>query len=287
MIDELADWRPPGSQDLPRAVLLAMLGRFDEAWPLAEARSSHLREVTGNTSRDAYGYLALIATIEGDRERAVQYGAEEIEAHRPHRHPGGDGQGPSRTRALLPRTLRRGRATPRRGSGRPATRFRRSGDGRRRRGAPARPPRPARAGGGAGPHGSRHGGDQNGQRLVAGVHARGPRHRARARRTDRRGARGARAIPRDSGSGRAACRVPNASASRSSRSAGRRSDLDSRDIPAHSGRRLRPRRPICRVLPILSRARTASFRGRRTAPMRQTARVLRTGSRPRRVWPRR
>ena len=70
-----------------------MLGRFDEAWPLAEARSSHLREVTGNTSRDAYGYLALIATIEGDRERACRYGAEEIEAHRPHRHPGGDGQG--------------------------------------------------------------------------------------------------------------------------------------------------------------------------------------------------
>ena len=55
-----------------------MLGRLDEAWPLAEAQSNHLREVTGNTSRDAYGYLALIATIEGDRERAVQYGAEEM-----------------------------------------------------------------------------------------------------------------------------------------------------------------------------------------------------------------
>ena len=78
LIDEVAVWRPPGSQDLPRATLLAMLGRFDEAWPLAEARSCHLREVTGNTSRDAYGYLALIATIEGDRERAVQYGVEEI-----------------------------------------------------------------------------------------------------------------------------------------------------------------------------------------------------------------
>ena len=70
MMDELADRRPPGSQDAPRAVLLAMLGRLDEAWPLAEAQSNHLREVTGNTSRDAYGYLALIATIEGDRERA-------------------------------------------------------------------------------------------------------------------------------------------------------------------------------------------------------------------------
>jgi class 3 adenylate cyclase/tetratricopeptide (TPR) repeat protein len=79
MIEELADWRPPGSQDGARAALLAMLGRFDEAWPLAEARSNHLREVTGNTSRDAYGDLALIATIEGDRERACRYRAEEIE----------------------------------------------------------------------------------------------------------------------------------------------------------------------------------------------------------------
>ena len=90
MIDELADWRPPGSQDVPRAVLLAMLGRFDEAWPLAEARSSHLREVTGNTSRDAYGYLALIATIEGDRERACRVHRRRDRAHRRRRHPGGD-----------------------------------------------------------------------------------------------------------------------------------------------------------------------------------------------------
>jgi tetratricopeptide (TPR) repeat protein len=60
-------------------VLLAMLGRFDEAWPLAEARSSHLREVTGDTSRDAYGFLSMIARIEGDRERACGYSAEEIE----------------------------------------------------------------------------------------------------------------------------------------------------------------------------------------------------------------
>jgi class 3 adenylate cyclase/tetratricopeptide (TPR) repeat protein len=79
MIDELAVWRPPGSEDHPRAALLAMLGRFDEAWPLAQARSSHLREVTGNNSRDARIYLAWIATIEGDRERAVQYAAEELE----------------------------------------------------------------------------------------------------------------------------------------------------------------------------------------------------------------
>jgi len=85
MMDELAGWLPPGSQDGARAALLAMLGRFDEAWPLAEARSSHLREVTGDTSRDAYENLAVIATIEGDRERACRYGAEAIKriAHVP------------------------------------------------------------------------------------------------------------------------------------------------------------------------------------------------------------
>jgi tetratricopeptide (TPR) repeat protein len=79
MMDELAVTRPPGSQDLPRAALLAMLGRFDEAWPLAEARSSHLREVTRNTSQDAYMYLELLATIEGDLERSCRYTAERIE----------------------------------------------------------------------------------------------------------------------------------------------------------------------------------------------------------------
>ena len=79
IVDEVAVWRPPGSQDSARAALLAMLGRFDEAWPLAEARSSHLREMTVNSSREAYGDLALIATIEGDRERACRYCADEIE----------------------------------------------------------------------------------------------------------------------------------------------------------------------------------------------------------------
>jgi tetratricopeptide (TPR) repeat protein len=56
-----------------------MLGRFDEAWPLADARASHLREATGDTSRDAYAYPALIAAIEGDREAAVRYLAKELE----------------------------------------------------------------------------------------------------------------------------------------------------------------------------------------------------------------
>jgi tetratricopeptide (TPR) repeat protein len=79
VIDEIAVWRPPSSQDLPRAALLAMRGRFDEAWALAEARSSHLREVAGATTRDAYETLAMIARIEGDLERARQYTAAVIE----------------------------------------------------------------------------------------------------------------------------------------------------------------------------------------------------------------
>jgi class 3 adenylate cyclase len=79
MMNEVAVWRPPGSQDGARAALLAMLGRFDEAWPLVAARSSHLREVTDNTSRDAYEDLWLVAAIEGDRERAAGYCAEMLE----------------------------------------------------------------------------------------------------------------------------------------------------------------------------------------------------------------
>jgi len=78
-MDEVAVWRPPGAQDLPRAVLLAMGGRFVEAWALADARASHLREVTGDTSRDAYAYPAVIAAIEGDRELGVRYMARELE----------------------------------------------------------------------------------------------------------------------------------------------------------------------------------------------------------------
>ena len=50
MLDELAAERPPGAADLARAVLLAMLGRIDEAWPLAEARSNHLRDIGGGWS---------------------------------------------------------------------------------------------------------------------------------------------------------------------------------------------------------------------------------------------
>jgi tetratricopeptide (TPR) repeat protein len=85
MLDELAPGRPPGDGDLARAVLLAQLGRFDEAWRLAEARSDHLREVTGGVMAD--GHLAVIAMLEGDRQRACQYHVNLIDAL----PPGSDG----------------------------------------------------------------------------------------------------------------------------------------------------------------------------------------------------
>src|SRR5262249_27260659 len=78
-IDELEAWRVPGATDLPRAVFLAMDGRFDEAWPLAETRADRLHEITGEA---AYSSLPLwiIASIEGDHERARGYAAELVEA---------------------------------------------------------------------------------------------------------------------------------------------------------------------------------------------------------------
>jgi tetratricopeptide (TPR) repeat protein len=85
LLDELAAARPPGDGDLARALHLAMLGRIDEAWPLAEARSAHLREVTGGLW--AEGHLALIATIEGDRQRASRHHAALLEGL----PPGSDG----------------------------------------------------------------------------------------------------------------------------------------------------------------------------------------------------
>jgi tetratricopeptide (TPR) repeat protein len=79
LLDELAAWRPPGTTDLPRAALLAMLGRIDEAWTLAEARSNHLREVAGDSFYVSHYYLWLIAMIEGDRQRACRHNAELID----------------------------------------------------------------------------------------------------------------------------------------------------------------------------------------------------------------
>jgi class 3 adenylate cyclase len=72
MLDELEGSRPPGAVDLSRAVHLAMVGRFDEAWALGQARADHLHEVTGSGGEGA-SYLALVASIEGDRDRACRH----------------------------------------------------------------------------------------------------------------------------------------------------------------------------------------------------------------------
>jgi len=56
---------------LERASLLAMLGRFDEAWPLAREGRERMRELTGDERGD--WYLAQIATLTGDHESAARY----------------------------------------------------------------------------------------------------------------------------------------------------------------------------------------------------------------------
>ncbi len=78
-VEELAALRPPGATDQARAVLLAMLGRSDEAWQLAEAASNHLREVAGDSLQDVHFALWHIAMILGDRERACRHNAKMIE----------------------------------------------------------------------------------------------------------------------------------------------------------------------------------------------------------------
>jgi tetratricopeptide (TPR) repeat protein len=101
MLDDLAAVRPPGAADFGRAALLAMLGRIDEAWQLAEARSEHLREVTGGDTFDIGGhFLPAIAMIEGDRVRACRLHAELIDAL----PPGSDGVAAS-YRLLMARDL--------------------------------------------------------------------------------------------------------------------------------------------------------------------------------------
>ena len=63
-----------------------MLGRTDEAWPLAEARSDHLRDVGGGHFVGDE-YLAVIAMVEGDRRRACRHHTELIDTA----PPGSDG----------------------------------------------------------------------------------------------------------------------------------------------------------------------------------------------------
>jgi class 3 adenylate cyclase/tetratricopeptide (TPR) repeat protein len=55
---------------LYRAWLLAMLDRFDEAWPLARRADAHLRELTRYGDEEV---LAAIAHLEGDEEATAQH----------------------------------------------------------------------------------------------------------------------------------------------------------------------------------------------------------------------
>jgi class 3 adenylate cyclase len=72
MLAAIEGSRPPGAGDLSRAVHLAMLDRLDEAWALAEARADHLHEVNGSAILSAE-FLAMIASVEGDRERECHH----------------------------------------------------------------------------------------------------------------------------------------------------------------------------------------------------------------------
>jgi tetratricopeptide (TPR) repeat protein len=127
MLGELAAGRPPGDADLARAAMLALLGRIDEAWALAEARSAHLREM-GSGWYAGEQYLALIAMIEGDRQRACRHYAELIDAL----PPGSDGVAASYKLALARELCYLGRfeeASPSYARPRPSRRARSSGLG--------------------------------------------------------------------------------------------------------------------------------------------------------------
>ena len=65
---ERFDERPVPWSGLCRAWFLAMLGRFDEAWPLAEESSARLNEQSGNWLGD--WIVAKIAILAGDHELA-------------------------------------------------------------------------------------------------------------------------------------------------------------------------------------------------------------------------
>jgi class 3 adenylate cyclase/tetratricopeptide (TPR) repeat protein len=70
-LDALHPENPPAGASLARAWLLAMLGRFEEAWSLAEKAREWLLELTGAYWAD--WIPAAIASLEGDHEAAVRY----------------------------------------------------------------------------------------------------------------------------------------------------------------------------------------------------------------------
>jgi class 3 adenylate cyclase/tetratricopeptide (TPR) repeat protein len=65
----LGDTRHPHAL-LARAYLLALLGRFEEAWTVAREQAERLRELRGEGHE---AWLAWIARLEGDEERAAHF----------------------------------------------------------------------------------------------------------------------------------------------------------------------------------------------------------------------
>jgi class 3 adenylate cyclase/tetratricopeptide (TPR) repeat protein len=70
-LDELHPENPPAGASLVRAWLLAMLGRFEEAWSLTDKTRERLWELTGAHWSD--WIPAAIANLEGDHEVALRY----------------------------------------------------------------------------------------------------------------------------------------------------------------------------------------------------------------------
>jgi tetratricopeptide (TPR) repeat protein len=72
ILDELLPEVPHPYALLFRSQLLAMLGRFDEAWPSAREASDRLRELTAGVDGGEY-MLAEIAALSGDYETAADH----------------------------------------------------------------------------------------------------------------------------------------------------------------------------------------------------------------------
>jgi len=70
-LEELLPESPAPGVLMQRARLLAILGRFSEAWEVARAEGERLREVTGDDRAELI--YADIAALEGDHERAAEF----------------------------------------------------------------------------------------------------------------------------------------------------------------------------------------------------------------------
>ena len=70
-LDPLLADEPHPNPRLQRAVLVAMLGRFEEAWGIGHEVSRRLRDLTGDQGGEVR--LAEIATLAGDHEAAARY----------------------------------------------------------------------------------------------------------------------------------------------------------------------------------------------------------------------